>query len=830
MHSILRVSVLNRSQKWGRYSSSLSLARLRKRVDGYLKSVHGHTDDPIWTVVHRLRWENNDHWTRQALEKCRISDDDFLRWKSVVFSPSLRVSLDILSAPTGGVPAWVVLALACHKVRTPSDAQDDLLRLTHSNMASLEAQYKPSLHILTTQSLAHFGIVAPMRQLVDSFLFHSTQDSFHFNKFLHALSYFARSTEAAHLALTVLEAMTTRQIPLWLPTYSSLMKDRFVTLELTKHLHARMIHDKVSPSAEHLEAYLRIFSDHGAIHEAGTYLKAIKEYCILHGLTPPSGRIDASHPQNEVGTHPADTLYLKSMRNDRDSAFHYLHNLLKMESQAHRTITAKQLPVTHQRHSPSTTFWGVKKHSVDIYDWTTTLVSIANDRNITTSQLMRLFENARKKTKSFRPTIVTYTVLLRGLLWREAWGEALEVWNQLTDSGLVLDRKALTIGVQVLTRAGHPQAAFYLLDSFAIQHLTEAKHPGIRPHSTKSTSYPYPAPGSEFIPTKVHLAARWINIIVVNEFLVALLRIRRPDIIFTIWDNLELLYGVLPDNVTLNILLKAALLATKMDRESVRGAMAHFTLQAPFHSRHRSVSKLEGVDHNREEVAKNIMAALERPGPPSVVGIWRGRTATEVAREIFRGMVLGNWPPIQHIKAPVSAVRPAGKEAGPIAPIVELAKSLVVGLSRKPAPADADSSGSKRANTPDGQGVLDAGAIPSVYPTKSTFLAYIKLLGLSSPSYTHEIPLALAWMRHLSILPSRPLLSISLVFWAEVGLRGPIFEEWAEKGGYSEYGRLETWIREWALEARRNVSPSDRDMSRALISVARMRDKNFGLK
>ena len=842
MHSILRASVPKRSQKWGqwhitRHSSSLSLARLRKRIDGYLKSAHQVTNDPIWTVIHRLRWENHDYWTRQALEQCRISHDDFLRWKPVVFSPSLGVSLDMLGSSataSSPVPAWVVLSLACHKVRTPSEAQDKLLKLTYGNMATIDAQYKPFLHVLTTQSLAHLGIIVPMRQLVDSFLFHTMQDSpFHFNKLLHALSYFARSTEAAHLALTVLEVMTSRQIPLWFSTYSSLMKDRFVTLELTKHLHARMIHERVSPSAAHLEAYLRIFSHHGAIHEAGTYLKAIREYCVQHGLTPPPGRIteDASHPQIEGGTHPANTLYLKSMRNDRASAFHYLHNLLKLGTQGHRDITSsKQLPVDRHRHPPSTTFWGVRKQAVDIYDWTTALVSVANDRKITTSQLIHLFENARKKTKAFRPTIATYTVLLRGLLWRKAWGQALDVWNQLTESGLVLDRKALTVGVQVLTRAGHPQAAFYLLDSFATHHLTEESHLRIRSHPVNSPLFPQPTTGGEFVSSNAHLTARWINIVVINEFLVALLRVRRPDIIFMIWDNLELLYGVLPDNVTLNILLKSALLAVKMDRESVRGTMAHFTLQAPFHARQQSTSELEDVDDKREAVARNIMEALERSEPPPVVGIWRGRAATEVAREIFRGMVLGNWPPMQHIQAPVTAIRPPGKEVGPIAPIMELAKSLVVGLSHKTATGQADSGSGEHAKPLDSQVVLRAGAIPTVYPTKSTFLAYIKLLGLSSSSYTHEIPLALAWMRHLSILPSRPLLSISLVFWAEVGLRGPIFEEWAEKGGYSEYGRLETWMREWCLEVQRNAFPSDRDMSRALFMVARMRDRNFDLK
>ncbi|KAI6102196.1 hypothetical protein F5141DRAFT_1190052 [Pisolithus sp. B1] len=646
-----------------------------------------------------------------------------------------------------------------------------LLKLTFGNIDAIQAQYKPPLLVLTTLSLAHFGVIAPMRPLVDLFLLHTTESClFHFNAFLHALSSFA-------------ETMTSRQIPLQLHTYRSLMTDRFVTLQLTKYLRARMAHEGVVPTADHLEAYLRIFSDHGAIHEAG---------------------------------------------HDRASAFHYLHNLLQLEGQKRPQGPSLQPVTTHARHPPApTTFWGGSKHSVDIYDWTTALVSAANDRKITTSALLRLFENARVKTKVFRPTVATYTVLLRGLIWRRSYDEALRIWNELVDSGLSLDRKALTVGVQ---------DAFYLLDLFSDERSLR---------SSRSTLAPTMSNPS--IGTRIRLSrptSPWINIIVINEFLVSLLRIGRPDIVFKIWDNMTLLYGVLPDDVTMNILLKSALLAVKMDRESVRGSVAHFALQTPFRRRWAtsSSSALEDTgDGKRAMVVNNIMNALKTSERPSVVGMWGGRAATDVARDIFRGMVLGNWPRTQHIKPPVSAVRPPGKEGAPIAPILELAKSLVIGLSHTAVTTTAQkvkvAGDSGRYNTihdfaNQTESILGPGAIPSVHPSSSTFLAYIKLLGLSSPSYAHEIPLTLAWMRP-------PVLSIALVFWAEVGLRGPIFEEWAERGGYSEYGRLENWIAEWVGGVREgllkedsveDVRPTEEDICKAIWAVARMRDRNFGRK
>ncbi|KIO05857.1 hypothetical protein M404DRAFT_8956 [Pisolithus tinctorius Marx 270] len=782
----------------------------------------------------------------------RVDKHGSAQWKPAVFSPSLRIALDILSVRStvlrstsddnSQVPPWVLLALACHKVHTPSDAQDHLLKLTFGNIGAIQTQYKPPLLVLTTLSLAHFGIIAPMRPLVDLFLVHTSESAvFHFNAFLHALSSFARSEEAANLALTILETMTSRQIPLQLHTYRSLMTDRFVTLQLTKYLRSRMTHEGVVPTADHLEAYLRIFSDHGAIHEARQYLRAIQDYCVKHSLAPPYGPVDRPDVQTQGAVHPADTLYLKSLQSDRASAFHYLHNLLQLEGR--KQPPQGQSICTHARHPPAqTTFWCGSKHSVDIYDWTTALVSAANDRKITSSALLRLFENARAKTKVFRPTIATYTVLLRGLMWRRSYNEAMRIWNELVDSGLSLDRKALTVGVQVLTRSGHPQDAFYFLDLFSDEQSSHSR-PARAPSQSLVLTVSNPSLG-----TRTPLSrppSPWINIIVINEFLVSLLRIGRPDIVFKIWDNITLLYGVLPDDVTMNILLKSALLAVKMDRESVRGSVAHFALQTPFRRQWATSSSVheDGGNDKRAMIVKDIMDSLGTPERPSVLGIWRGKTATDVARDIFRGMILGNWPQMQRVKAPVSAIRPPGNEGAPIAPILELAKSLVVGLSHKAAvntPREEKAAGdSGRNNTIrdpayQAEGMLGPGAIPSIHPSSSTFLAYIKLLGLCSPSFAHEIPLALAWMRHLSVRPTRQMLSISLVFWAEVGLRGPIFEEWAEKGGYSEYGRLENWIAEWvreeglSKEGDEALRPTEEDMYKAIWAVARMRDRNFG--
>ncbi|KAG0694899.1 hypothetical protein DFH29DRAFT_985105 [Suillus ampliporus] len=645
------------------------------------------------------------------------------------------------------LPAWVAFSLVCHKVQTAQDAQDGLLRLTFEHSQSLGSKDRPALLILTTHALAHFDILTPMRDIVEQFLARTIQyPTFYFNALLRGLSGFTRSEEAANLAVSLLEAMSAREVPLWLETYRSLMRDRFVTLQLTKVLRTRMAHEGVVPTAEHLEAFLRVFSKHGAIQDSQEYLRAIRRYCIEHNLT--LLQLDAAHNPRPVTSVTGPSCRLAS-----------------------------------------TKFWSGAKTSVDIFDWTTALVSAANDKRTSASTLVALFERARERTKQFRPTVVTYTVLLRGLLFRGAFDEALRVWNQLLDSEILLDRKALTVGVQVLTRAGHPQDAFYLLNSFM-----DAQRMSSHPASLLDDKHVAPA------------THHWINIIVINEFMVSLLRIRRPDVIFQIWDNLEQLYSVLPNEVTLNILLKAAVLATKMDNESVRGTFAHL-----FHA--PAVESSSPID--------SIMEMLQSAHPPSVVGIWRDRRAGDVARDIFRTVMYGNWKQLLDVKSPASVVYSKDAEATPLYPLVELAKSIAMPFtSRK------DRDGQPKIITVDAHSPEKKPyhPYPSIVPTDLTFSAYIQLLGLTARS--SEISLALAWMRALQIKPSRKTLSIALVFWAEVSLRGPLFEEWAERRnkGESEYGRLVRWMTEWVGEE----APTEVDMQKALRAVAKMRDNSFG--
>ncbi|KAG1740625.1 hypothetical protein EDB19DRAFT_1828433 [Suillus lakei] len=757
-----------------------------KRLVNFAKQASLVTKDPVWDLVSQLKREREDEQIHSALESCNIPFLDYAIWKHVVYSPSLNTAISAIEQkqglagqlPVGGstnprqqtlrLPAWVAFSLLCHKVRTAQDAQDGLLRLTFEHSWSLGSKDRPALLILSTHALAHFDILTPMREIVEQFLARTIQfPTFHFNALLRSLSGFTRSEEAASLAVSVLEAMSAREVPLWLETYRSLMRDRFVTLQLTKVLHTKMAHEGVVPTAEHLEAFLRVFSKHGAIQDSEEYLRAIRRYCIEHNLTVPHGPDVHLRGADLSGTtHPANTLYIGSLRHDRASAFHYLHKLLQLDA-AHNARPVASVPGHSSRHA-STKFWSGTKTSVDIFDWTTALISAANDKRTSASTLVALFERARERTKQFRPTVVTYTVL---------FDEAMRIWNQLLDSDILLDRKALTVGCILPAELIHGRSSAPL----RIQ----------RPSQMTSMSIQQPIIGS----TSSSSTSSW------SPYCAFAAQTSSSSSGTT--SNSFIPYSQM--NVTLNILLKATVLATKMDNESVRGTFAHL-FRAP-------AVESSPID--------SIMEKLQSAHPPSVVGMWRDRRAGDVARDIFRTMLYGNWKQLLDVKAPASVVHSKDAEATPLYPLMELAKSMTMPFSThkdrdaQPKIITAD------AHLPEKNTYYP---YPSIVPTDLTFSAYVQLLGLTARA--SEISLALAWMRTLQIKPSRKTLSIALVFWAEVSLRGPLFEEWAERRnkGESGYGRLVRWMTEWVGEE----APTEWDVQKALRAVAKMRDSSFG--
>ena len=757
--------------------------------------LYQETHDTVWLLLDKLRNTTKRLPLTQAAFKHGLSQDEFSSFKDVVSSVNLDVALSSLrerglsttekDMENGKepMPMWLLLFLVTYKVHNRAQT-GPMLDMVLAYLPIAPLHLKPSILVMTTLALARFNILSPLQPVVQTFL--TTPLSYptlQFNLLLQAMSRFPSSIEAANQVVTLLSAMKSRQIPLHSRTYDALLSDRFVTLQLVKNLRARMIHDGFVPTAAHLEAYLRVFAKNGAIHDAKSYLDAIRALAVKQQKShkvPPGVKPSSTHPESAaqmISTQVADTLYIGSFHDDRASAFQYLRSLLDQEKG--RTVPSDD-NIYRPPHTPRFSSPSLQKR-IDIYDWTTAVAVAARDKTTSSKTLTRLFENSRTKTTIFRPTIATYTVLIRALLHRRDYAEAERFWNMILQENLVLDRKALTVGLQVLTRIGAPHRAFRLLESLAAKPDIN----GSVPQETRTRS-----PGH----TQSHIT---LNTIALNEFMVSLLRIGRPDIVFKLWDHMETLYGVSPDDITLNILLKAARLSAKLD-DSIAGAFAQLASKNPFR-------KPPAEPVLRQDIVLNIEQMLADSNGRSkayVTMMWNGLPAWQWAIKIFQQVILGNWPGLVHVQPPAKALS------------LSSSSSSLHRMGRL-----VHSSGESHIAGRSQASQLDFPALyPQIFPTDSAFSAYIQLLG--AQSLGAEISLTLAWMRALNVAPSTNTLAMALVFWAEVSLHAPLIENWV--GERSEYARLVRWIREWVGDER---APKDHDIRHWLGVVATMRTR-----
>lgn len=785
-----------------------------------IKDLGRFTGDPLWILVDRLRKLESSSRLSEALFKNGISFDELRSWTKVIKATDIDQAMSIIEGmkalitqPDGThsvmnydpmeelvdcdsqaplnirkLPVWLVAYVASHHIRTPAQAGGALLKLVFHQLPLIPPKFRPSLLVIVVLSLARYSLLVPIRRVIDVFLtIPVDHPRMHFNLLLQAIARLPRSEEAANLVVTVLEAMTSRKISLTTRTYHVLLTDRFVTLQLTKLLQTRMVQQGFTPSAAHLASFVRIFAKFGAIHDANKYMEAVR----LHEAQRETCGLIADKVQGVSPYRKASTHYMHTFGYDRASAFEYLSRLLKAaHNQREESAIEPTTPTLRLRRL-------LAQKYVDVYDWTTAFSIAARQWKTSSEQLIRLF-NASTRMVHFRPTVATYTVLIRGLIMRRSYADAANAWDRLLAERLVLDRQALGAGVKALTLSVQPLRAFRVLETFGARpgmkpardgHVRRGLHPWLR---TKQR------------PVRV-------DTMTIHDFMVALLRIQRPDVIFRLWDHMETLFNVNPDSYTLEILCRAARLAAKLDSKSLAGNVAMLNLSNPFR-------KPQIEPTTREEMVHTIEQMLSEGDINAARGIWKNAPAVDGVRKAFKEIIFGNWPEMRDIKSPAHAVRRPDDGDTPFSPFREIAQSIVQVLSSEPVPED--EGGERPIKHPPHINPYTSLRPGSIVPSEATFRSYILLLGTTS--YQHEIPLVLAYMRALNIHPRRQTICFALIFWAEVSLRGPLFEDWAERRGKSEYGKLYEWIVEWVGEA-----PKDYMMAFYMRVVARARDPRF---
>ena len=734
----------------------------------YIENFYRDSHDPIWRLLDTLQTSAGRREVTEALQKTNISIREFGHWVPVISQHDIasavlelqRIGASSTSLETRRqdadvaipIPSWVVLYLVGFKVRTPAHAKGPLLDMVYNHLHTAPTSIQGPLLILALSHLARFNLLIPIRRIVDTFLNTTLLDPHRqFNLFLQTLSYIPyRSVDNANNVVTILKAMEARQLKLRSATYEALLNDRFVTLQLTKFLQARMVQEGFIPTASHLEAYLRVFANNGAIHDAQKYHEAI------HSTPTPIGEHRDEPVHVSKNPHYRANTLLLGAHDDRASAFSFLRTLMEQKTKSTTETPTPHLP-SHRREVRF-----LHKPKSDIYDQTAALHVAAKDLTTSTHRLIQLFVKL-----SSRPTVATHTVLIRGLLFRKEFAKAEIFWSKLLKTGLCIDKEALTTGVQTLTRNGKPHAAFLLLEKYALKPTDNDCSSGI------SILHP---------PVT-------ITTISMNEFLVSLKRLSRPDAVFKFWDYMGVLYGTDPNTETLSILLQSARLACRMD-DTISGAFAQIKLINPFRRR-----KVYQPNQSREEAIDAILTILGHPSRGGLrrytSGIWRDQLPLEAARKIFLQALFGNDTDrrLLSVESPANPIRASYDS--------DASSDSGIGLIPHISPKKYVFTPPPDLHTTEG-----TSHYPQIAVTNANCFNYITLLGVSGGGRAAEIPLVLAWMKELGIQPSESTIAVSLVFWAEVGVQAPLVEKWSGGPENNEYSKLVDWIRDWVGEMR----------------------------
>jgi len=760
----------------------------RGRLGDYSLQLYNATKEPLWKLLYlynRVNWNSPQFTT--ALQEAQVSLSRFNTWKIVMKLPDVaQIQAAVIESKrvavhdaftTHRLPPHLLLYILAYKIRRPAHAVENLPGLLTNNLPSLPQQLQPGALVMSMFHFARFNLLHFMALATKDFLilaknplFTHSQWETHFNLLLLSMSYTPeRSVVVARSIMDILQTMEDKKFQLHRETYLVLLKNRFVTVEIARHLQQRMTQEGIVPDVDQLEAYMRVFSNHGAVEDAQQYHNMINT--IVH-----RPQVDEA---SVLAMSRAEDTKIASMNNPLE-AFTYLRKLASREQILSRSRS--MTPDTAMER-----FRAVRRRQSNIYSWTAAFTVMSRNKRIAATTLVKVFNTVRQQqtTKALGPSLrltsATYSVLIQGLLARKQLGRAVFYTYELLSSGLPIDGVALRICLQTLTLRGRPHEAFLLLEKHAAR--TDAPTP--------STTYRIQRP--------LNLSVR-----VINGFMSDLMRIGRPDVVFALWSTMINLYGVQPDDRTFATVVDAARLATNLD-DTVTGQL---TLWRSTNAK----SLLEDID-TRKVMLSRVTSILMDSRSDSVnpklkrytTSKWDGYPPHIKAKLIFCHILRTNSPGIlDNVNvSPVEARRGAGKEDPTL-------------LDFLPRP------GQPKYTVwvlPDGE-AANRTTYPGIVLSDMNFRQLMLLL-VMSPDPRHktsilrtlspsadiekrsladvgltEIPLLLAWMRELGIRPQFDTLVIALVLWHELNLLPPILEIRRGKPA-GPYEELVEWLEGW---------------------------------
>ena len=736
-------------------------------------------------------------------------------------------------------PTWLVLHLLRNKVTNSRHIQQALTLVAY-HLPVAPSQTRPCLLVLVAYLLSRFNVAAPLRSVVRAFIESpSPPPTFLFNLMIRALSHAPKLKETSILAVALLHIMRKRRHEVSQEAFNDLLGRDFVTSYVAHAVENQMKRQGIPPTPDQLKALLRFAAHRGHRMRAGKYFTALRVHEYANRDSPISlGVNPRNHWLARVQRTEFDLIYMTSFRDLAKLSNHLgriatvkrrparwqirrirnaeerhrlrkgfspsaeLTELPSSPSKLKKKVNApsatpgtlatvetsimRQPPSTMEDEDVSTETQGsiaedednaqlspsISSGPLGVQEWTTALYVASRDKDISADNLYSLYERVLDSRKKL--PMVTFTVVVKGLLRKWDIRRAVEVWNTMQARMLPLNEVSLGVGVAALTLNNEPYEAFRLLERVISEH-----------HERDS---------GKVQPRKRHIRATKINTQAINQFSISLQRIGRPDVVFELWENMEMLYMISPDVYTLNILLKTARFAKKFSSNSFRGTLVELGLGRFLRGDSSVPGQYDPVPWlERRKNSLLRMEALLNPQDgrkPNVNGLWDGQHAPQVALQIVRNMFLNNWPELRTIRAPVRPLRQ--NSASPaVSPVRDLIHSVMGYPRGHEGQVSASVQLKARSSTPRHR-------YARIMPTDLTFRLYIDLLGTEYQSM--DIPRALAWMRHLNIRPSKSTLATALVYWAEVSMDAPLIAALKGRSKMDPYSRLTGWLMHWVGE------------------------------
>ncbi|KIM91295.1 hypothetical protein PILCRDRAFT_810553 [Piloderma croceum F 1598] len=224
----------------------------------------------------------------------------------------------------------------------------------------------------------------------------------------------------------------------------------------------------------------------------------------------------------------------------------------------------------------------------------------------------------------------------------------------------------------------------------------------------------------------------------------------RPDLVFGLWDSMEILYDVSPNELLLSQLVRAAIVAINLDNSLE-------PVEQP------SYIALEQNTLSREQARDGILRMMEESRPTKIR--WKNSHPGLIARQIWRRAMIIHNPSLVNVQSPILTTAYDGAVSA--ATFERIATFRHQRLPEKITPTS----------------MLTA------------FHCYIMLL--ESMSLWAEVPLIIAWMHAFKIEPPRKLREIIHGLWDEFS-RG----ESRNPEEKRQHARFSKWLRGWTRKCR----------------------------